>query len=374
VALLTAVSFFSGYAGIDLGLKRVIPSLRTICYVEVEAFAAANLVAKIQGGLLDDAPIWSDIATFDYASWRGMVGIAHGGVPCQPHSVAGSRRGGSDDRFLFDIWIDGLALMRPGLVFIENVDGLLTSRMPDGTLCIRHILRRLEDIGYRVEDDSGKPLVGIFSAAEVGAPHRRKRVFILAESDSVRHGRIAQRITAEIDKGSGGTPERRSAMADTRSVDDPRLPDGGRKTEHGVEHSCNDMENANECDLGAGCNEWRDSIGERPYDEPSRPSEGSADTISARPQIRRSEPGDNGEECATAERIRLPEFPPGPGELERWIKLPDGLWPSTTPESKFRGFPDGNTNRLDRLRLAGNGVVPATVAKAFVTLWKKLEN
>jgi site-specific DNA-cytosine methylase len=44
------ISLCSGYEGIGLGLERVIPNLRTVCYVEIEAFACANLVAKIEQG------------------------------------------------------------------------------------------------------------------------------------------------------------------------------------------------------------------------------------------------------------------------------------------------------------------------------------
>ncbi len=64
VAILAEISLCSGYEGIGIGLRRAGLNLRTLCYVEREAFAAANLVSKIKNGWLDDAPIWSDIATF----------------------------------------------------------------------------------------------------------------------------------------------------------------------------------------------------------------------------------------------------------------------------------------------------------------------
>lgn len=183
--IITTVSFFSGYGGIDLGLRRVFGDrIRTIAYVERESYAASNLLAKMEEERLDAAPICTDVTRFPYRKFRGLVDIAHGGVPCQPHSCAGKRGGGADERFLFDDFIDGIAVMQPRVVFIENVPGLLTSRMPDGTLCVRYVLRRLEEVGYRVEDNQGRPCLDLFSAEEEGAPHRRKRVFILAVANS----------------------------------------------------------------------------------------------------------------------------------------------------------------------------------------------
>jgi len=58
------ISLCSGYGGIDLGLKRAIPGLRTIAFSEIEAYACANLVAKMEKGLLDAAPIWTNLKTF----------------------------------------------------------------------------------------------------------------------------------------------------------------------------------------------------------------------------------------------------------------------------------------------------------------------
>ena len=64
------LSLCSGYAGIELGLKKVIPNLKTVCYVERGGFAITNLVKKIEAGKLDVAPIWTDIKTFDGRPFR----------------------------------------------------------------------------------------------------------------------------------------------------------------------------------------------------------------------------------------------------------------------------------------------------------------
>lgn len=185
---ISIVEFCAGYGGLGLGIKRVLGErLRAVAYCELEGFAQANLVSKMEAGHLDAAPIWTDLLTFPYQDFHGLVDIAAAGIPCQPHSLAGKRAGGSDKRFLFGDWLDGLEKMRPRLIFIENVEGFLSSHMPDGTLCVTYTVERLEKMGYRVE-------AGVFSAAEVGAPHQRKRVFILAYNQCERIEELRRQI------------------------------------------------------------------------------------------------------------------------------------------------------------------------------------
>jgi DNA (cytosine-5)-methyltransferase 1 len=120
---ITHVSLCAGYGGIDLGLHRAIPNLRTIAVSEIEAFACANLVAKMEAGLLDCAPIWTDLKTFPWAEFRDRVDILSGGYPCQPFSAAGKRLGAEDPRHLWPFISAGIAAMRPSACFFENVDG-----------------------------------------------------------------------------------------------------------------------------------------------------------------------------------------------------------------------------------------------------------
>jgi DNA (cytosine-5)-methyltransferase 1 len=162
----THVSLCAGYGGIDLGLKRAIPNLRTIAFSEIEAFACANLVAKMEAGWLDAAPVWTDVKTFPWEEFRGKVDILSGGYPCQPFSAAGKRLGKDDPRHLWPWIADGIRVCRPAVCFFENVEGHIS-------LGLREVIGELEEIGYRAT-------WGVFSAAEVGAPHQRKRVFILA--------------------------------------------------------------------------------------------------------------------------------------------------------------------------------------------------
>ena len=78
----THISLCSGYGGIDEGLRRAIKGLRTIAYCEIEAFVCANVVAKMEQGLMDCAPIWTNLKTFPWECFRDKVGILSGGFPC----------------------------------------------------------------------------------------------------------------------------------------------------------------------------------------------------------------------------------------------------------------------------------------------------
>ena len=166
----THLGLCAGYGGIELALHRVIRNLRTVALCEIEAFACANLVAKMEAGLMDCAPIWTDLKTFPWADFRDRVDILTGGYPCQPFSAAGKRLGTEDPRHLWPFIADGIRILRPKLCFFENVEGHIS-------LGLREVIGELGAIGYQTT-------WGIFSASEVGAPHQRKRVFILAYDSS----------------------------------------------------------------------------------------------------------------------------------------------------------------------------------------------
>ena len=175
------VSLCSGYGGIDLGLKRAIGErLRTVAFVEVECFAVCNLAAKAEAKLLDSAPIWSDLRTFPWGKFHGLVDILSGGYPCQPFSAAGKRLGAEDPRHLWPFIAAGIAAMRPGVCFFENVEGHISLGLPN-------VLQDLAGMGYRTT-------WGVASASECGAPHQRKRVFILAHDQRQRVEELGRQI------------------------------------------------------------------------------------------------------------------------------------------------------------------------------------
>jgi len=165
---MNVLSLCSGFGGLELGLDLIrSQTFRTVCYVEREAFAAANLGDKMEAGLLAEAPIWSDLRTFDSDRWRGLVDIVTAGFPCQPFSAAGKKKGMSDERW---IWPDIARIIRdvqPRFVILENVPQIVTR----GGLAV--VLGDLAEIGFDAEWD-------LFSAEAVGASHKRQRIFVVA--------------------------------------------------------------------------------------------------------------------------------------------------------------------------------------------------
>lgn len=100
--------------------------------------------------------------------------MASGGFPCQPVSVAGRREGMADERWLWPAFREVVRIIRPGWVLVENVPGLLSI---DAGRLFGGILRDLAQLGY---DASWQ----VLPAAAFGAPHLRKRVFIVAYAES----------------------------------------------------------------------------------------------------------------------------------------------------------------------------------------------
>jgi len=84
----TELSLFSGYGGFSLALRLAGLRTQTVGYVEWDKYCQQLIQARIGDGLLDDAPIWDDIKSFDFKPWRGTAEIATAGCPRQPRSIA----------------------------------------------------------------------------------------------------------------------------------------------------------------------------------------------------------------------------------------------------------------------------------------------
>ncbi|WP_412544498.1 DNA cytosine methyltransferase [Longispora sp. K20-0274] len=122
---------------------------------------------------------------------RPAVDVVAGGFPCQPFSKAGRRLAQSDARWLWPAMADVIDAVRPRWVVGENVPGLLDAT-DDAPAGVCDVVADLEGLGYVCR-------VGSISACEVGAPHPRRRVFVLAHPGG--EGRCP------------GRPERRGAVA-----------------------------------------------------------------------------------------------------------------------------------------------------------------
>lgn len=164
--MLHVLSLCSGIGGLERGVNMALGGrARTVCYVEREVYAACALLARMEDSSLDRAPVWDDLTTFDAGRWRGAVDLVTAGFPCQPWSVAGKRKGTEDERWIWPAIVRIIRDCEAPLVFLENVPGLLRHGL-------REVLSDLAEIGFDAEWTSVR-------ASDVGAPHRRERIFIL---------------------------------------------------------------------------------------------------------------------------------------------------------------------------------------------------
>jgi len=164
------LALFAGAGGGILGGKLL--GWRTVCAVEIDAYARSVLLARQRDGCLERFPVWDDVRTFDGKPWRGHVDVVSGGFPCQDISCAGRGAGITGARS--GLWGEMFRIIcevRPRYAWVEN-SPMLTLRG------LGRVLGDLAEVGFDAE-------WGVFSAADVGALHIRERIWILAHSEKV---------------------------------------------------------------------------------------------------------------------------------------------------------------------------------------------
>jgi DNA (cytosine-5)-methyltransferase 1 len=119
---------------------------------------------------------YEDIKTTDFTIWRGLDVIT-GGDPCQPSSLAGLRKGMSDERYLWPEMFRAIREIRPRWVVNENVPGTINNGVLDQKIT------DLQSEGYTC----WPPL--LIPASAVGAHHKRNRVWLVAYSERVQQPR-----------------------------------------------------------------------------------------------------------------------------------------------------------------------------------------
>jgi DNA (cytosine-5)-methyltransferase 1 len=162
---MTHLELFAGIGGIALASEWA--GFEHVGFVERDPFCQ-----KVLAKHWPHVPIYDDVRTFDGTKFRG-VDLISGGFPCQPHSLAGSRKASSDER---DLWGETkriLGVAKPRWFVGENVPGLLSS---ESGRFFGRVVDDLAALGYRVG-------FAVYGASDVGAVHRRNRVFIVAYSD-----------------------------------------------------------------------------------------------------------------------------------------------------------------------------------------------
>ena len=161
----SVLSLCSGIGGLDLGVCRTFGA-RVLGYVERDSHAATVLMERMESADLEPAPVWiGDLRDLDARPLAG-VDVVCAGYPCQPFSQAGKRLGEEDERHLWPEVARVIREVRPKYVCLENVAGHLR-------LGFDRVLGDLHDLGFDAE-------WACLRAADVGAPHLRRRLFILA--------------------------------------------------------------------------------------------------------------------------------------------------------------------------------------------------
>lgn len=189
---LTHGSLFTGIGGFDLGFEWA--GFATAWQVEISPYCIGVLKRRFPG-----VPRHADITECG-AYNLAPVDVLTGGFPCQPFSLAGKRRGATDDRYLWPEMRRIVAALRPAWVVAENVPGIIG-------VCLDDIMADLE-----AEDYEAGTIV--LPACAFGAWHRRDRVFMVANAArEPRRTRGSGRPQAGQEAGVGG-----AVLADADSV------------------------------------------------------------------------------------------------------------------------------------------------------------
>lgn len=317
-------SLFSGIGGFDLAMEAC---GHTVAW-QVENDPFCNGILETHWPEVDR---YADIREIDWST-MGRPPLICGGFPCQPFSVAGQNRGENDERNLWPETLRAIRELRPRYVFLENVPGLLAHGY------FRRILGDLAEGGYDAVWDT-------FTAAEVGAPHRRERLFILAYPASDGYER--QRGTW----GRGARP------ADIDSS---------------VEHTAINIRRASRHDR----REPPDGAGHLNVGH----TEGEQRQGRSEPEGRQRQalPGRSGASVAVTESEQVGTarlawqstgFPPGPDDRDAWARV---LVEVPALEPAVCRVATGVPDRTHRLRALGNAVVPAQGSYAFQVLWDRM--
>jgi len=208
-------SLCTGYGGLDLAAEQYF-NAHTVWACDIDKYASIVIQERI------NVPNYKDLTTVDWSTVE-PIDILTAGYPCQPFSHAGERKGTDDKRHIWPHIKRAISELRPKYVVLENVRGHLT-------LGFETVLGDLTEIGY----DAKWSLV---SAADVGAPHKRERLFVVAYpnsnacEESRRTDTGVSSKTSEIVNGSNRHVNRGSST--TSNTDNQHKPHNGQMQELG---------------------------------------------------------------------------------------------------------------------------------------------
>ena len=337
------LALFAGAGGGILGGHLL--GWRTVCAVEWEAYPASVLVARQNDKILPPFPIWDDVQTFDGKPWRGIVDVVSGGFPCQDISAAGGGAGITGARSsMWGHMARIIGEVRPRYAFVENSPMLTTRGL--GT-----VLRDLATMGYDAE-------WCVLGANDVGANHKRDRIWILAYSNSQSDAQ--RRFDTSISQVSG-----------QRSIDQG----GSRRNVDGIIESTTNEEMDTESRYSI--RELADT--KKLFSNGSNNNSRISMEQEKKPEFRNNNWSEN---VSNSQYRRLEKQ----GEYEQPINpTQSGDWQTSYPEygssSNFWAtepnvgrVANGVAARVDRLKAIGNGQVPLCAATAWNILKGRIDD
>jgi len=330
------LALFAGAGGGILG--GILSGFRTVCAVEIDPFCREVLLRRQLDGCLPKFPIWDDIRTFDGRPWRGKIDVITAGFPCQPFSVAGKGQAENDERNMWPDTVRILREIRPRYALLENVPGLLAHEY------IHTIFGQISESGY---DAVWK----VISAAEVGAPHKRDRLWIMGHAKGKYRWNKQNNVKNGAQGGCGDVPnETGGNIKQTNVADTAQRPQG---------RECQEL---SECTrkriVRQGCSSW---WLQDPAEIPDADGEGL--------QVGQGQEAEGIQRVDARNRKKTSIWP-----VESFVggmayELACGM---DELEAAFGGkVPRVATNvghRVDRLKAIGNGQVPAVASIAWEIL------
>ena len=333
-------SFCTGFGGLDLAVE-LFYDAELSWYSEIDRNCKKLLEIRYPG-----VTNIGDLTTLDFKELE-PVDIICAGFPCQPFSDAGARKGDKDERAIFQYIADSIGVLRPPIVVLENVAGILTL---GGT----GVIGALTEIGYDARWE-------IVRASDVGACHQRARWFCVAsdsnsdrkrggQSRKVREqGNNERQINKVRPDGSNSVPDSLASNSDSlatkRGAGAMGGKSGGLFKEEGLEgqkggnSSFNEGQNATDSD-SSGFGKQCSSVS---VEQTHRPAERSGSQV------------DWGDYARS---------------IRRWELIIGRQAPNPVVDSKLSskfvewmmGLPEGwvtdlNLPRTSEMKMLGNGVV-----------------
>jgi DNA (cytosine-5)-methyltransferase 1 len=302
---------------------------------EIEPYPRDVLLARQRDGILPNFPIWDDVCTLDGTPWRGTVDVLCGGFPCQDISAAGKGAGISGERS--GLWKEYARLigeMRPRFVFAENSPLLRTRGL--GV-----VLEDLAALGYNAR-------WGVLGARDVGAPHKRDRMWVLAYANN--NGNSPTKESKSIAQGSNSGTSRPKQTIEPSGLCASRTDgsmEGSPEMAYAMELQCN-----------GGDDYARVSTQSKAVSESGDGS--GAEDLADTPSIRQQGQGLHGRSFYQTENQDWKAnwtLDPSEGYETEWDTI-----------ARLDRVVDGVANRVDRLKAIGNGQVPQCAAMAFSIL------